>query len=354
MCTRTDNKVFDIIVIGSGQAGLACGWHLQQQGHNFVILDAQDRPGGNWRNYYDNLTLFSPARYSGLPGMVFPGEPGHYPLRDEVVGYLEQYSEYFQFPIKHKTEVIRVEKLETDFCVITRDGETFFSKAVVIATGAFSNPYIPSITGLQDFKGRVLHSANYENSYSFTGERTIVVGAANSAVQIAYELSQITNVTLATREPVRFFPQRLLGIDFHAWLKWTRLDKTNWLTDQSTPVLDRGIYRRALQSGQIRRRDMFHQMTFNGVVWDDGTHEQIDSIVFATGFRPNLGALISLPVLDHQNCVAQKNGVSTTIKGLYFIGLPKQRSFASATLRGVGDDAKYITSQIKSQLLYRS
>lgn len=341
---------FEVIVIGGGQAGLACGWHLQRQGLDFVILDAQESPGGNWRNYYDSLTLFSPARYSGLPGMAFPGDPGRYPLRDEVVEYLEQYSDHFQLPIKQKAQVVLVEREGTGFRVATADGQIFFSKAVVVATGAFSQPYIPEITGLQDFEGRVLHSASYARAQEFFGERVIVVGAANSAVQIAHELAQVAEVTLASREPVRFFPQRLLGIDFHAWLKWTGLEKTRWLNDQSTPVLDRGTYRRALRSGQIRHKNMFHQVTCEGVVWQDGTHEQVQSIIFATGFRPNLGAFGQLPVLDHQSRVAHKNGVSTTVPGLYFVGLPKQRSFASATLRGVGPDAQYIAKRLIAQL----
>lgn len=65
----------DVVVIGGGQAGLALGWHLQQHGLDFLILDEQTRPGGNWRNYYDSLQLFSPAEYSGLPGLPFPADP---------------------------------------------------------------------------------------------------------------------------------------------------------------------------------------------------------------------------------------------------------------------------------------
>lgn len=89
------NEPLDVIVIGAGQAGLACGWHLRQQNLSFLILEAESQPGGNWRNYYDNLRLFSPAAYSSLPGMPFPAEAKHYPLRDEVVRYLEQYADAF-------------------------------------------------------------------------------------------------------------------------------------------------------------------------------------------------------------------------------------------------------------------
>jgi putative flavoprotein involved in K+ transport len=134
--------------------------------------------------------------------MAFPGDPGRYPLRDEVVEYLEQYSEHFQLPIKQKAQVVLVEREGTGFRVATADGQIFFSKAVVVATGAFSHPYVPEITGLQDFEGRVLHSANYATAKEFSGERVIVVGAANSAVQIAHEMAQVANVTLASREPV--------------------------------------------------------------------------------------------------------------------------------------------------------
>ena len=82
-----------VIVIGAGQAGLAMGWHLQRQGVDFLIVEAGERPGGNWRHYYDSLRLFSPAAYSALPGLPFPASPGHYPQRDEVVEYLERYAD---------------------------------------------------------------------------------------------------------------------------------------------------------------------------------------------------------------------------------------------------------------------
>ena len=77
----------DAIVIGGGQAGLAAGYHLQRAGLRFVILEAAEEATGSWKRYYDSLTLFSPARYSSLPGMRFPGNPDRYPTRDEVVVY---------------------------------------------------------------------------------------------------------------------------------------------------------------------------------------------------------------------------------------------------------------------------
>ncbi|MDD0843377.1 flavin-containing monooxygenase [Pseudomonas sp. Gutcm_11s] len=338
---NVNSRVFDVIVIGAGQAGLAAGWHVSQQGLEFLILDEQGRPGGNWHNYYDSLKLFSPAEHSSLPGMTFPGEAKRYPLRHEVVSYLEQYAEHFQLPILSETRVTAVHREETVFRVASDNGQQFTAKALIVASGGFSRPYTPEIPGLTSFGGTRLHSAQYRNPAGFEGQRIVVVGAANSAVQIAHELAQVAEVTLATREAIRFMPQRILGADFHDWLKWTGLGNSRWLSDQSTPVLDDGTYRRALKAGRYRPRPMFQQVTPSGVAWADGQVERIDSLIFATGFRPNLPFLEGLSVMDDRGHVLQRHGIATHVPGLYFVGLPRQRNFASATLRGVGPDIEH-------------
>lgn len=328
------NGAVDVIVIGGGQAGLALGWHLQQHGLDFLILDEQTRPGGNWRNYYESLQLFSPAEYSALPGMVFPGNPQGYPLRDEVVQYLESYAAEFQLPFEGGTQVVEVVQKEKAFEVRAANGSTFTARAVVVASGGFSRPYTPDIPGLESFSGTCLHSSAYRTPEAFAGQRVVVVGAANSAVQIAYELAGVAQVVLATREKIRFFPQRILGLDFHAWLKLTRLEHTRWLSDQSTPVLDTGKYRQALRTGRFQRKAMFQEVLPDGVVWPDGTTHQADALIFATGFRPNLAFLAQLPVVGRHGGVLQRNGVADQVPGLYFVGLPKQKELRLGNPQG--------------------
>ncbi|MGH3074366.1 MAG: NAD(P)-binding protein, partial [Gaiellales bacterium] len=68
-------EAFETVVIGGGQAGLSVGYHLMKRNQPFVILDAASRVGDTWRRRWDSLRLFTPARYSGLPGMRFPA-PG--------------------------------------------------------------------------------------------------------------------------------------------------------------------------------------------------------------------------------------------------------------------------------------
>src|SRR4051812_1864598 len=111
--------MYDVMVIGGGQAGLAAGYHLKRIGLNFVILEAGDQPTGSWHHYYDSLKLFSPARYSSLPGLSFPGDPERYPCRDEVIAYLERYADHFALPIITNARVEQVNKQNDNFWLTT-------------------------------------------------------------------------------------------------------------------------------------------------------------------------------------------------------------------------------------------
>ena len=89
----------DVLVIGAGQAGLAAGITLRHAGLRFMIVDAGDQPGGSWPWYYDSLTLFSPARFSTLPGLRLAGRLSRYPTRDDMARYLRDYATHFQLPV---------------------------------------------------------------------------------------------------------------------------------------------------------------------------------------------------------------------------------------------------------------
>jgi putative flavoprotein involved in K+ transport len=139
----------------------------------------------------------------------------------------------------------------------------------------------------------------------------------------------------------------------HFWLTVLGLDRFSLAKGLATKVsvLDTGMYQEAIQNGKLDRREMFVKFTEEGVMWKDGTIEKIDSVIFGTGYHPNVVYLESLPrALDLQGNPIQQNGVSTHVEGLYFVGLNGQRSFASATLRGVGNDAKYVIQKAKSFL----
>ncbi len=349
---------YDVIVIGGGQSGMAAGYYLQRAGLSFVILEAGSDTTGSWGRYYDSLRLFSPARYSSLPGMSFPGDPQRYPARDEVMDYLRSYARRFNLPIMTHTRVDRVDRGGAGrFEVQIEGGQTLSARSVIAATGAFNRPHLPRFDGMDGYRGRILHSAQYTVPKPFEGQQVLVIGAGNSAVQIAVELARVARVTLTSREPVRFRRQYILGRDVHFWFNVTgydrwqrRFPKWNPFESVQTDVLDTAGYQAALRSGNPQRRRLFSRFVAEGVQWEDGAQQRFDSVISATGFRPNLPYLQALGALDAHGNALQTGGISDTVAGLYYVGISGQRSFASATLRGVGEDAAYVIEHLAQYL----
>jgi putative flavoprotein involved in K+ transport len=166
---------YDTIVIGAGQAGLAAGYHLQQAGFRFLILEASNKLGGSWPCFHDSLILNSPARYSSLPGLPFPGDPEHYPRRDEAVAYLRSYAAHFKLPVVTGVRVSKIERTGLTFRLTTSRGR-YQTRTVVAATGFFGRPNLPYIPGQADFRGQRLHAADYRRPEPFSGQRIVVVG----------------------------------------------------------------------------------------------------------------------------------------------------------------------------------
>jgi putative flavoprotein involved in K+ transport len=340
----------DAVVVGAGQSGLAATHALRTRGLRPVVLEAGPEAVGSWPHYYDSLTLFSPAAYSALPGLPFPGDPERYPHRDEVVDYLRSYAARLDVDIRTGQRVLDVHAENGGFVVHTPT-QTLSAPLLIAATGGFGNPYRPALPGLDAFTGEVLHASEYCSPDRFAGQHVVVVGAGNSAAQIAVELARRTRVTLATRNPVTFATQRPFGRDIHFWSTALGIDHLPigplLRTEPAVPVLDDGTYRAAIGAGRPPRRPMFSGIDGNQVTWDDGTTEHVDTILLATGYRPDLGYLATAEgALDPTGAPLQERGLSCTHPGLGYVGLEWQRSLASATLRGVGRDAGYVTGRL--------
>ncbi|WP_411150656.1 flavin-containing monooxygenase [Streptomyces sp. A30] len=344
----------DVAVIGGGQSGLAAAHALRGQGLQPVVLEASEQAAGSWPRYYDSLTLFSPARYSSLPGLPFDGGPDHYPHRDEVVAYLLHCAERLDAEIRTRTRVREVRLGHGAFTLDLEGGGQLAARAVIAATGTFGRPHAPDLPGLETYTGTVLHAADYRTPEPFVGQRVVVVGAGNSAVQIAAELAGRARVTLAARHPVRFARQRTLGRDLHWWLARTGLDTLPVGRFLSAPpaqlVIDDGRYRAAVASGRPDRRPVFTGVDGTKVTWADRSTEEVDAIVLATGYRPDLGYLAPLGALDTSGHPRHREGMSLTRPGLAYVGLEWQRSLSSNSLRGVGRDAARAARHIAAYL----
>lgn len=333
----------DVAVVGGGQSGLAAADAFIREGRTPVVLEASDEPVGSWPRYYDSLTLFSPARYSGLPGMPFDGDGDRHPHRDEVVEHLRRFAKRLDADVRTGRRVEAVRADDGVFSIRLDGGRSLTATTVIAATGGYGNPHRPGLPGLASFTGRLLHASEYRNPEPFKGQRVVIVGAGNSAVQIGAELAAHAEVTLATRRPVKLTRQRPLGRDLHWWLTVSGLDTVPvgrlLRTPPAQPVIDDGRYRSALAAGAPDRRPLFTGVGDDRVTWADGTSERVDAILLATGYRPDLGYLGSLGVLDANGRPRHREGVATGLPGLGFVGLEWQRSLASASVRGVGRDA---------------
>ncbi|WP_436776420.1 flavin-containing monooxygenase [Yinghuangia sp. YIM S09857] len=341
----------DLLIVGGGQSGLATAHAATRQGIHPIVLEASDEAVGSWPRYYDSLALFSPARYSALPGRPFTGDPDRYPGRDEVVDYLRDYAARLDADIRTNSRVQAVRKNpDGTLCADTGRGQ-FHAPIVIAATGGFGSPHRPRLPGLDVFGGTVLHAADYRSPKDFANQRVVVVGGGNSAVQIAADLADTARVSLATRSPLKWARQRALGRDLHWWLKRTRLDTAplgRFLGGQTMAVIDDGRYKAALATGNPDHRPMFTTLTENAVTWTDGTTEHLDTVVLATGYRPDLDYLRDLGALDADGNPLHARGISATVPGLGYVGLEWQRSLSSASLRGAARDARYVLSELRN------
>lgn len=339
-----------VIIVGGGQSGLAAARALHEQRLPTIVLEASERASGSWPRYYDSLRMFSPVGYSSMPGMPFPGPPDHYPSRDEVADYLERYAAALDVEIQTNTRVETIQQDERGFLVITEDGRTLRASGIVAASGSFSNPYRPTFPGDETFTGELSHVADYRNPAPYAGKRVVVVGAGDSAAQVANELALVATVTLATRHLVRFIPQQMGGQDIHYWLRETGFDTLplEWLSKITggSVVTDSVGFQRTLAEGHVDQRPMFTALDGRHVLWSEGEREPIDAVILATGYRPSLDYLRGLGALDAHGAPMHVGGISSTHVGLVYLGLEFQRSYASNTLRGISEDARAVIAPL--------
>ena len=339
-----------VVVIGAGQSGLAAARVLSERDVWTVVLEAGDRLAGSWPCYYDSLRAFSPAGFSSMPGLPFPGDPDRYPARDEVAAYLERLAATLDVEISTNTRVVTVRQDGPGFVVVTTGGRQLRAAGIVAATGSFSNPYRPDLPGISRFAAQLSHVADYRNPTPYVGKRVVVVGAGDSAAQVATELAPLSKVTLAARHPIRLIPQRIGGEDVHYWLKQTGFDTlpAEWLTRivGGSLITDSVGFERRLADGLLDVRPMFSGLDGDHVLWSHGERERVDAVLLATGYRPSVGYLRDLGALGPDGAPLHAGGISTTHPGLVYLGLEFQRSYASNTLRGVSADAAAVIAPL--------
>jgi putative flavoprotein involved in K+ transport len=348
----------DTVVIGGGQAGLVTGFHLRRRGLEHVILDEHDEVGAAWRNRWDSLRLFTPGRYSSLPGMPFPGNPRDFPGKDDVADYLQAYATRFDLPVRNGVKVERVAADGDRYMVETSEGG-MFADNVVLATGAFHNPRVPEFAAALDPGILQMHSSDYQRPSQIQEGPVLVVGAGQSGAEIALDLTEDHRVWISGRdtgeEPATrgSWTERLIApLIVFAFTK-----VVNVANPIGRKARDHFLYppRGIPRAGGSRKR-----LLEAGVEWvgrttavedgdpklEDGRVLDVANVIWSTGFITDY-SWVELPVFDDYGYPIHDRGVVASQPGLYFMGLLFQRTLSSALIVGMGKDADHVAEHIK-------
>ena len=354
------NERVETVIVGGGQAGLATAYHLARRGRSLVVLDASERVGDSWRRRWPSLRLYSPARLDALPGMAFPAAKHSFPTGHEMADYLESYARDLELPVRSGVRVDGVTR-NGDGYVVTAGDLRLQADNVVVATGAFDVPSVPSFADELDESIVQLHSSDYRSPAQLRDGPVLVVGAAHSGSDIAHEVASAGHRTILSGRdtgqiPVPIDSRRARPVLTVLRFVWTRVLTVD------TP-LGRKAARKTREHGgpllRIRRAELaaagverVHARTV-GVsegmpVLDGGRIVDVANVIWSTGFRPDY-SWIDAPLEWEGGYPRQHRGVVDTAPGLYFVGLPFLHSFASMLVLGAGRDGARVAEHIAAR-----
>ncbi|HVL57359.1 MAG TPA: NAD(P)/FAD-dependent oxidoreductase [Burkholderiaceae bacterium] len=365
------------VVVGAGPAGLAAGACLIRCGIEPVVLERSASVASSWRCHYDRLHLHTVKRLSALPGLPFPREYPRYVPRDAFVRYLEDYAAHWRIELRFDEDVVAIERTGASWQTITRRGNRWLSRAVVVATGANAAPQLPTFAGQSTFPGRILHSRDYRDPQPFANQRVLVVGMGNTGAEIALDLAAHgVSTALSVRSPVNIVRRDVLGRPTQLTAialsrlpqRWgdavARLLRDLTVGDLSqhglrrapqsplrqlrehgkTPVIDVGTVA-MIRSGRIGVYPGLESFGPGGVRFADGRTAAFDAVIFATGYRPQVAPLFpqQQPPLDAEGVPTEVAGIGP-LASVYFIGIDLRQ--AGGLLRTIGQQAQQVAQAI--------
>ena len=362
-----------VLVIGAGPAGLAAAAMLQGAGQQVVVLERLE-VGALWASRYDRLHLHTVRWLSGLRGLPVLRSAGRWPSRDRVVDYLRAYAAYHRLEVRSGNEVSAIDRADDGWVAQTSDGE-HRAVRVVVAAGYNNVAFIPDWPG--ELGGELVHSAHYRNGEPFRGRRVLVVGAGNSGAEIAVDLVEhgAAAVALSVRTPPAIVRRDVLGLPTQVFgvasghLPVAAVDAiaatirrvaipnlepyglpaparpyTDFLRRSNLPILDVGIVE-AVRTGRVRVVAALAGFEPGRALFTDGSREEFDAVVAATGFRPGLTGLVGHLGVLAANGVPLAHGAEEhpNAPGLHFIGY---RVVLGGTFRQAGIEARQLAQAI--------
>ena len=349
------------VVIGAGQAGLSVGYHLSRRGVPFVILDDHARVGDQWRQRWDSLRLFTPAKFSGLDGMPFPAPPNTFPTKNEMADYLEGYARRFELPIRSGVRVDRLSRRDDGF-LVAAGPLRFEADNVVVAMANYQRPRTPAFAAELDPGITQIHSFDYRNPGQLQPGPVLVVGAGNSGSEIAMELRRAGHDVMMAGRSTGQIPFRIAGLAGRLILVRLVLRGVfHRVLTVATPI-GRRVRPKILHGGGPLIRVRYTELASAGVsraprvagardgmpVLEDGRALDVRNVVWCTGFHPGF-SWIDLPVFDASGDAAHEAGVVDAEPGMHFVGLHFLYSLSSGMIHGVGRDANRIAGMVAAR-----
>lgn len=368
------------LIIGAGPAGLAVAGRLRKKNLAFVLLEKSDKIAFSWHNHYDRLLLHTVKQLSHLPYLPFPKDYPTYVPRLDLIKYYESYAKHFDINPNFNHSVFSVKKINNEWEVKTENGKEFLAENVILATGVNRVPHIPKWKNQESYQGEITHSRNYKNPIPFKNQKVLVIGMGNTGAEIALDLSEHgIDTTIAVRSPIAIVPRDVNGRPVQ--LTARMLAKIpfgigDWLGTQirkivigdlskygvpmskvhpvvqlretgKTPVIDLGTVKH-IKEGKIKIINKIDQFYEKGIVLTNGEQKEYDSIILATGYRPQVNDMLKnvngiAHALDKYECPKQVIG-EWSHQGLYFVGFDNYK--LGGILGTIFTDSKTVVDDI--------
>lgn len=359
--TRRDATV---VVVGAGQAGLSAGHHLARRGFaavpgsgepadapravpaaadaTFVVLDAEDGPGGAWRHRWASLTMRTVNGIFDLPRFPKPPIDPEVPSRDAVPEYFAAFERAEGLPIHRPVTVTAVRRADADpdgDLLVEAGGAVWRTRAIVNATGTWNTPVLPSYPGQATFRGRQLHTRDYVGAEEFAGLRVAIVGGGISAVQLLDEVSRHATVLWYTRrEPIfrdgEFRPEVEGRMVIERVTADVEAGNPTGSVVSYTGQLWSAAARAARDRGVLHRRPMFTAIEPDGVREPDGSSTPVDVLLWATGFTAHLPHLEPLGLRNDRGGIALRGTQVADEPRVHLVGFGPSQSTVGANRAG--------------------
>ena len=368
-----------IIIVGAGPAGLAIATCLKELKLPVLILEEAERVASQWSKHYDRLHLHTHKNYSHLPGLKFPKNVPVFPSRKQVLDYMENYAKIFKHEPRFKTKVLSAIRQGEIWHIKTNQG-LLSTDHLIIATGRNRIPKNKSLPVLKNFTGQVIHSSEYKNGSSLKGKKVLVIGAGNTGAELALDLLEHKAKPFwCVRSPTHIVPLNSLGSPTQVsnirmsylpmnvtdpisqfFLKFTVGDLSQYGIERPkegprrhmkekgrTPILDIGTVE-AVRKGQIKVVKGLKKTKDLEIEFLDGSKEEFDAIVLATGYSPGLEKILPENKIYFDSFGLPYEGIESKEDSdhLYFVGVREQ---GTGVLYEINKAAHRIAKKIRKE-----